>query len=78
MLLFVAVILCLLGFLQSFRTSQYRRLVDLKESGNQPAVLEARCLRNCGFHRMDHNMMGSKGAFKVSRVAEYIVCSCLS
>ena len=71
MLLFAAVILCLLGFLQSFGTSQYRstdgRVVDAKDSGNQPADSKARCLLTCGFHRMDYNSMDSNGAFKVSK-----------
>ena len=77
MLLIAAAILCLLGFLQSFGTSQNRttggRVVDAKNSGNQPADSEARCLLNCGFHRMDPNRMDSNGAFKVLREAKYIV-----
>ena len=81
MSLFAAAILCLLGFLQSFGTSQYRstdgRLVDGKDSGSQPADLKARCFLTCCFHRMDHNRMDSYGAFKVSRTPEYIVHSYL-
>lgn len=67
MLLIAATILCLLG---SFGTSQYRstggRVVDAKDSGNQPADSKARCLLNCGFHRMDRNRMDSNGAFKAA------------
>ena len=74
MLLVAATILCLLG---SLGTSQDRstggRVVDAKDSGNQPADSKARCLLNCGFHRMDRNRMDSSGAFKVSREPEYTV-----
>jgi len=75
MLLIAAVILCLLGFSQSFGTLQYRStgVVDAKDSGNQPADSKASCLLNCGFHRIDSNKMGANGAFKVSRDPEYTV-----
>ena len=72
MLLVAATILCLLC---SLGTSQDRsaggRVVDAKDSGNQPADSKARCLLNCGFHRMDRNTTDSNGAFKVSREPEY-------
>lgn len=71
MLLIAAASLCLLGFLQGFGTLQCRstggRVVDAKDSSNQPDS-KARCLLNCGFHRVDHNRMESDGAFKVSKV----------
>ena len=74
MLIATATILSLLG---SLGTSQDRstggRVVDAKDSGNQPADSKARCLLTCGFHRMDRNRMDSNGAFKVSREPEYTV-----
>lgn len=76
MLLVAATILSLLG---SFATSQDRNsggrvvVVGAKDSGNQPADSKARCLLNCGFHRMDPNRMDSNGAFKVSRKPKYNV-----